>query len=500
MKLVWVLVAIAACASHEPGGEPSVPRPTSRVDELRPDSPNTNEPPPKFDATEVVERSAAPDASVVVHFTRAGRNAVPLRDADDSGVPDFVESVERTYGQVRAAYHGPWGFRPPPDDGPVPDDNGGDARFDVYLVDFAGRADGAFRRECLGPAPLRCTGYMTQENDFTGYAYASADEGIVTVSSHEYFHAVQAGYSALQGVVVTEGTAVWATERFAPQLNDFENFTGSYLSAPDRSIDQEPTSAVDGFAYGSALFFECLTQQRGDDAVLGLWERLDGGASWLATLDRQLDEDGGVRLSTVLERCFDYNLFTGPRARAGYGHARAERLPAAPVTEGSTQLQVARARMFRAASRYYRATQLPADAVAWWRAADDAPDGGVQSMRVRLAVDVAGAPSLVAMPNDTPTPVNGAAAFVLVSNVAITGNSVPVAVCIGSPAFVDSCRHPDAGQPYVDAGMVVIDAGEPADAGQPVPTMPTGCGCGAAGGPFSVALLLLARAWGRRRA
>ena len=118
------VVAVSACAGDEL--ESAFPRPTTRVDELRPDSPNTTEPPPVFDPGEVVEKAQVPDASVVVHFSRAGRNRVPLRDADDSGVPDFVETVEATYAQVRATYHGAWGFEAPPSDALVPVDNGGD--------------------------------------------------------------------------------------------------------------------------------------------------------------------------------------------------------------------------------------------------------------------------------------------------------------------------------------------------------------------------------------
>lgn len=468
----------------------SPPRPTaSRSDELRPDSPNTTEPAPTFGASDVVERFGVPDASVVVHYTRMGTHRVPPGDSDDSGVPDFVESVGATYRDVLDAYHVTWGFKRPPTDALVPGDNGGDDRFDVYLVDFTQGADGAFRQECLASDPLHCPGYLVQENDFAGFGYPTALDGIVTVSSHEYFHGVQAGYSSRQGVNLTEGTAVWATERFAPRLNDFEGFARGYLMTPDRSLDQEPSSPVDSYSYGLGLFFECLTAQRGDDAVRDLWERIDGGTGWLGTLERNLAEDGGS-LSLVMERCSDFNVFTGSRARIGYGHARAAQLPLATVTETSQQVMVPRSRMFRASSRYWHVTSLPADAVVWWKAAADAPAGGPATIRVRFARDVAGAPQLVAVPEGSPVALGAGAAFVLVSNVATGGASVPVGVCAGSPSFVDGCRAVDAG---VDAGEPP-DAGEPADAGMNPIDPPKGCGCNGGTGPLLLlALLLLAR-------
>lgn len=484
-EFVVVLVALSGCDTFVDGTEP---RPTaSRTDELRPDSPNTTEPPPSFAPGDVVEDYLVPDASVAVHFTRAGSHRVPAADTNDSGIPDFVESVGATYAAVLDSYEA-LGFRRPPDDSLIPGDNGGDSRFDVYLVNFGTSADGAYRKECLASDPIRCTGYMVQENDFAGFGYPTVLTGILTVSSHEYFHAVQAGYSSVQGINITEGTAVWASEQFRPALNDLEGFSNAYLMQPERSLDQEPAGPVDSYAYGLALFFECLTALRGQDAVKDLWERIDGGAGWLGTLERNVAEDGGS-IATVLERCADYNLFTGGRARAGYGHSRAERLGLAMVTSSAGSLSVPRARMFRASSRYYQATGLPSDAVLWWRPADDAPDGGVASIRFRFTP---GEPQqLQAVMPDTVVPVGATSAFVLITNVATGGPSVPVQVCVGAPSFVQGCRPaPDAGAP--DAGMMMEeDAGVVTDGGVEPPPPPGSCGCGTGGAPLLLALGLM---------
>ncbi|MBL8957892.1 MAG: hypothetical protein JNK82_44365 [Myxococcaceae bacterium] len=494
---VGLFVAFVSCEPLALAPE-ALPRPGStRGDALRPDSPNTTELPPNFAPGDVVEEFGLPDAGVLVHFTRAGVNAVPLADSNGNGTPDFVEQVAQTYRDVRLAYHGVWGFSEAPDDALVPQDNGGDDRFDVYLVDFAGRADGAFRRECFVSDPVHCTGYMVQENDFVGYAYPTTQAAIVTVSSHEYFHGVQAGYSALQGANVTEATAVWATERFDPTLNDLEGFSRGYQLLPERSIDQEPSTPVDGYTYGLALLFECLSAQHGPDTVLGLWSRIDGGAGWVQTLERQLAEDGGS-FAESFERCTDYNVFTGTRARPGYGHARAAQLALATVTESTGNIGVNRARMFRSSSRYYHATGLPAGAVAFWRMHDDGPDGGALGMRVRLAADGAGAPVMVAVPPNTVTAAGATALHLLVTNTATGGPSVPVQLCVGSPAFVDGCRMAtvdagtdagvDAGMPPPDAG---VDAGTPVvDAGIGPADPPPGCGCNAGAGPMSLLLAL----------
>jgi hypothetical protein len=117
-----------------------------------------------------VETHGSASGHFLVHFTKAGTHAVPPADVDASGVPDFVEEVATVYDEVYQRYHVDLGFRTPVSDEGIPIDNGGDGRFDVYLVDFAGVGDGVFRTDgCGAENPEVCAGYMVQENDYAGY-------------------------------------------------------------------------------------------------------------------------------------------------------------------------------------------------------------------------------------------------------------------------------------------------------------------------------------------
>ncbi|MGQ0506443.1 MAG: TonB-dependent receptor plug domain-containing protein [Myxococcaceae bacterium] len=484
LPLRSTLLALHLLAGCGAGNEASVPfaRPTlRRADALRPDSPATTEPLPIFSPSETVEDFSLPDASFVVHFSRSGPNAVPAADVNANSVPDYVEGVATTYEQVAAAYEDVWGFRAPLSDQAVPGDNGGDARFDVYLVDFAGRADGSFRRECLPADAGTCTGYIIQENDFAGYRYSSALEGTRVLSSHEYFHAVQAAYDAHQGSVLGEGTAVWATERFDSSLTDFESLAAAYLQRPDKSLEQESGGGIDGFAYGSALFFECLSTRNGDDTVKKLWTALSDNEAWLPKLNSVLV---GTTVQQELDECGRWSLFTGARARAGYGHKRASALVAAALEEKPAPLLLDRVRMFGTSSRYYRVTGLTAGAKVWWKPASDAPDGGAAWLRVRTARDEAGPPSFTEVPAGQVTNVgDGANAFVLVSHVEPQAASVPIALCVGSLESVAGCVAPEA----TDGGITDPEENQ-------------GCGCGTlpASGLWllPLALLLLRRGRG----
>src|SRR5512140_941869 len=58
----------------------------------------------KYDPTDVREHFDSDDGGFRVHFTRAGRNAVPPADVMDSGVPDIVRAVAGIYDDVGVLY------------------------------------------------------------------------------------------------------------------------------------------------------------------------------------------------------------------------------------------------------------------------------------------------------------------------------------------------------------------------------------------------------------
>ena len=161
-RLTLALLLLDGCSPIEPLREPHV---EARRDELRPTDTSSSEM-WRFLPTDTVENFELPDAGTRVHFTRAGKNAVPAADTNTNGTPDLVESVASVYVEVAAKYHAAMGFRFPVGDLAL-GSNGGNERFDIYLVDFGLQADGAFRLDsCTNE---RCIGYVVQENDFVGY-------------------------------------------------------------------------------------------------------------------------------------------------------------------------------------------------------------------------------------------------------------------------------------------------------------------------------------------
>ncbi|WP_224366053.1 MXAN_6640 family putative metalloprotease [Hyalangium versicolor] len=319
---------------------------------VRPTDPSA--PPPSFALGEAVESAVSPSGHFRLHFSRSGPNAVGAIDQDGNGVPDMVDTAARTYDQVESFYAG-LGYRLPPDDAWVPGDHGGDGLFDVYLVDFAGRADGEFRLDGCLETDARCSGHMLQENDFAGYGYSSEEEAVAILASHEFFHAVQAAYRLGLGTVMGEGTAVWATERFRPELDDLEHFSEAYLQRPDRSLVLDPSGAAVSFTYGSAIFFQFLSERFGDELLLSLWEEsvLAPAASWPELLETTLRRDWNSDFDAAFAEFAQWNLATGPRARAGQGYARGAGFPELTVAPATLPVDEPEVRVAPASTRYF---------------------------------------------------------------------------------------------------------------------------------------------------
>lgn len=415
-----------------------------------------------FEEGEVVESYPSPGGRFRVHFTRDGINAVPAADDDASGVPDFVEEVGAIYDEVLEAYQA-LGFRAPLGDGDVTDD-GGDDRFDVYLVDFAGVGDGAYRDDgCLPDAPDRCAGYMTQENDYAGYGYPSTTAANRILASHELFHAIQSAYDNGQGSVFAEGTAVWATEVFDPSLRDFEWFLDGFLENPDRPIDEPLPGPVDPFSYGSAIVFRFLEERFGADVVLALFDAVEDGAGgvddpyWVDRLDPLLAAEG----SSFADAFTDFarwNLYTDDFANPDEAYAQGEDYPRVRIDDGAMPYQEDRLRLYRASAQYVGMSPGNRDAVTAAVVPTELAPDGADDVRLLLAVESGDAiTELVALDDPTAgaTTVDASAAdrvVVVVVNTTTTGDSRKPGLCVGTIDEVAACK-------------VAVGAIEPAGAG-----------------------------------
>jgi len=505
--ILGVLVSGVGCASEEP--RPATIHHPGMVPEVRPDTPG-NGLQFNFDPGDLVETLASPSGKILVHFTRMGANAVPAQDADVSGVPDFVEEVATVYDDV-LAYYESIGFRPPRADEGLPD-NGGDGKFDVYLVDFAGIGDGAFQIDaCDSVKKSQCSGYMVQENDYQGYGYPSTLVANRILASHEFFHGIQGAYDRDQGNVFSEGTAVWATESFDGTLNDFEWFIDGYLNNTGRSLDVTLPGPVDSFGYGAGIFFQFLEEKYGAGTVRDLVERTEDGSfgetdpQWLSVTGKMLEANAQTTFPDAFVEFATWNLFLGSKSDPTRSYVNCAKYPQVkmePASAPYTDLL----RLFYASAQYYRS--FPADREKMTAALTSAETalGETADVVLLLVAERNGKYEAVVRVADVRAgteviDTTGADAFVAVAiNTTTTGNSRRPTLCIGSPEEVAECKKSvesaGAGGAGGDGGAGgAAGSGAMGGGGAVSPDEPGACGCKMATGSSGAEVASLAVMW-----
>ncbi len=420
----------------------------------RPDSP-TPEDLWKYGASDKVETLDSQGGNFKIHFVRSGVNAVPSADADGDGTPDHVQNLAALYEQVLTFYVG-LGFKKPLDDKDVPGNNGGDGRFDVYLLDFGKQADGHFQREaCTGDT---CEGFMEVENDFVGYGYPSLDYANRVLASHEFFHAVQAAYDANQNNVISEGTAVWATEKFDASLGDFEGFIDGYLSRPDHSLDKPMVGPVDAFSYGAAIFFEFLDERLGPQVIVQLWRDCENGQQgvadpqWFQALSALLSREHQSSFATEFAAFAWWNVLTGKYADPKRSYASGKAYPYVAATKlGLADLpyQDTELRVFYSSNQYLRALPGARDIITAGVAVAASIDPSTLQLRLltRTGNTLSDPISLPLVATGSWLGVDTTAAdevFAILTNTAQTGESIRGTLCLGSPDEVAACMPPPA--------------------------------------------------------
>src|SRR5918996_2448063 len=248
--------------------------------------------------------------NVCLHWVESSLDAPPLEDVDLSGLPDWVETTAGVLEDVWQKEVVEYGYRPPKSD-LTSASHGPDGRLDVYLADVGD--DGLFGY-CTTDDPDLLDGiyppwdgsaYCVLDNDYSAAQFGTRSSGLVglqVTAAHEFFHAVQFGYDALEDLWFMESTAMWMEDEVFDSVNNNRLFlrTSSMVQG-DVPIDYGGKF----FLYGNWIFIRFLTEYFGSRAagdpsvVRDAWTWADGsqGASdyysmqALAQVARERDSD-----------------------------------------------------------------------------------------------------------------------------------------------------------------------------------------------------------------
>lgn len=276
-----------------------------------------------------------PDGNFKVHYVIEGDNSVPNPQVDQNfnGHPDWVDTVGMVLEHVWNAETEGFGYDHPPSDILNPDtaNNGGDDRFDIYLMNitpqgYLGYTQGEY---FVSPPSGSATSYIVLDNDFTGYGSQHTYlEWLQVTAAHEFFHAVQMGYDGAEYEVDGENvkpywmemSAVWMEEMVYDHINDYLGYLPQFFAFPWLSL-KTYRSPTDLHAYGSCVWALFLSERFDTLIIREIWDECASQPG-----DNAFNPDGSSATDKVLESrgtSFDqayqefsmWNYFTGGRAR-----------------------------------------------------------------------------------------------------------------------------------------------------------------------------------------
>jgi hypothetical protein len=245
------------------------------------------------------------------HYTLTGNDAVSPVDADENGIPDYVDLIVTTFTNIGMIDFTDMQFVRPPGDGWYTQiDGGGSDHYDVYIFnletgyygyvqaeDYAQnnspitRGDNEFSEGAEEErAMVTFMALRNNYNDFSGIE----SEIIEVTSAHEFFHAVQYGYDGWEAGWLLESTAVWMEEHHYDNINDCYQFLQEFFEEPYLALNYDVNRG-----YGAYIYFSYLTDNRvSNDLIRTLFERSREYNSY----------DFDYSIPTLMTALNDYNL------------------------------------------------------------------------------------------------------------------------------------------------------------------------------------------------
>jgi len=213
----------------------------------------------------------------------------PATDADEDGVPDWVETTSAVMEQVWKREIDQLGYRSPRPDGT----RGGDARVDVYLANIGQQGIYGYAQpeEDGDGVDSTATAHIVLDNDFEEFA-ADPLVSLRATAAHEFFHVVQFAYDVNEQSWLLETTATWMEEQVFDGANDNRNFL-------EASSLRHPEIPLDGTSvwYGNWVFFQFVSERLGVGIVREIWQRASnaGIGARIALVRALVAHDSGLR-------------------------------------------------------------------------------------------------------------------------------------------------------------------------------------------------------------
>lgn len=274
-----------------------------------------------------------PKGHFKIHYTTVGVDSVyqAHTDNDHNGVPDYVDNCAQILDYVWAKEIDTLGYDDTSlNDGFYPSGkgNGGDGRYDVYLISMSL----VFFGYTVSDSPLvgssyQYTSYIVLRNDYSMYKYLYAElyDPLKVTCAHEFFHAIHFGYDATEYEFSgdkykpywMEISATWMEDQLYDEINDYLYYIPYFYYSPWISL-KSFKNEYDRHPYGSCVWAFFLQERFKDTGIIKkIWERCAQipGDNVIDAIDEVLmDTAYKSSLEDAFREFTFWNWFIGDRA------------------------------------------------------------------------------------------------------------------------------------------------------------------------------------------
>jgi hypothetical protein len=227
-----------------------------------------------------------------VHYNITGPHAVTTAYAQN--MSSYFETSYNT--EVNTL-----GYLAPPSDLAAPN-NGGDARYDVYIYDLG---SGLYGYTCPEQHPITPSySYIAVNRDYSWAPSNDDPEGAAigaakVTAAHEFHHAIQFAYDVTEETWWMETTSTYMEDEVYPSVNDNYNYLDNWFDVCDTQGLETFNGAHE---YGNFIFAKRLSEDFGDDIIRDIWIE-DQTTDGLTAIDNVLSIKG----SNIVK---EFNNFT----------------------------------------------------------------------------------------------------------------------------------------------------------------------------------------------
>ncbi len=200
-----------------------------------------------------------------IHYSIIAPDAPPLTDADNNGIPDWVESVANTFEAVYAREVTQLGYRQPPN---IP--------YDIYLQQLAPQGFFGFTESAEPSSGIISPSYIVIDNDFADSIYQPYGglNGLNITAAHEFHHAIQFGYNFYFETWYAEATSSWMEDEVYDSINQLYEYLFHYYLQPQLALDTAVNLGTGG-GYGRWSFNRYLSEIFYPTTIVkSIWEDL----------------------------------------------------------------------------------------------------------------------------------------------------------------------------------------------------------------------------------